>query len=409
MPSIEEFLTGNLPRYLDYLHQMVSINSFTANPQGVNSLGSLTADIFSNLGFQAEYVQSTDAGHGKHLFLKLHPSSIEDPSQEKTIAMISHLDTVFPPEEELQNHFSWHRVDDRICGPGVVDIKGGTVMIYMVLDALKIINPHLFNKVNWLIALDASEEVLSDDFGHLLLEKLPSHTLACLIFEGGTPAKKAFPLVIARKGRATFHVQVQGRSAHAGNNHAQGANAILQLAHLIPQIEGLTDYAKNITFNVGTISGGTVINRVPHYAKAGIEMRAFDPQVFQEGYRQMLSLENYPSITSKDGFACQVSIQAVHQTSPWPQNQDTDRLYSLWQEVAESSGLHVMREERGGLSDGNFLWNHFPTLDGLGPTGANAHCSERSADGSKVPEYARVSSFVPKALLNILAIQKLME
>jgi glutamate carboxypeptidase len=51
-----------------------------------------------------------------------------------------------------------------------------------------------------------------------------------------------------------------------------------------------------------------------------------------------------------------------------------------------------------------------PTLDGLGPWGENDHCSERSADGSKLPEYVEVSSFVPnKAALNTVAILKLFE
>jgi glutamate carboxypeptidase len=61
------------------------------------------------------------------------------------------------------------------------------------------------------------------------------------------------------------------------------------------------------------------------------------------------------------------------------------------------------------LSDGNGIWDAVPTLDGLGPWGDNDHCSERSADGSKLPEYVEISSFVPKALLNVAAIVRLWE
>jgi glutamate carboxypeptidase len=71
--------------------------------------------------------------------------------------------------------------------------------------------------------------------------------------------------------------------------------------------------------------------------------------------------------------------------------------------------MRVSQEQRGGLSDGNLLWERFPTLDGLGPAGNNAHCSERSPDGSKDQEYVLVGSFVPKALLNALAIMRLVE
>ena len=70
-------------------------------------------------------------------------------------------------------------------------------------------------------------------------------------------------------------------------------------------------------------------------------------------------------------------------------------------------GWQVSSEQRGGLSDGNLLCAHFPTLDGLGPIGANAHCSERSPDGEKEQEYVEPASFVPKALLNLAAIKRL--
>jgi len=59
---------------------------------------------------------------------------------------------------------------------------------------------------------------------------------------------------------------------------------------------------------------------------------------------------------------------------------------------------------RGGLSDADHLSHLGATLDGLGPFGGNAHCSERTADGSKLPEYVDPGSFVPKAVMNALAL-----
>jgi glutamate carboxypeptidase len=69
--------------------------------------------------------------------------------------------------------------------------------------------------------------------------------------------------------------------------------------------------------------------------------------------------------------------------------------------------MQTLPEQRGGLSDGNLLWEHVPTLDGLGPTGNNAHCSERAPDGSKEPEFVLLSSLAPKIRLNLAAITRL--
>ena len=87
---------------------------------------------------------------------------------------------------------------------------------------------------------------------------------------------------------------------------------------------------------------------------------------------------------------------------------ETDRLFEGWKESGDELGIGVACEERGGLSDGNFIWHVVPTLDGLGPWGDNDHCSERSADGSKLAEYVELTSFVPKAMVNVAAIVKLM-
>jgi glutamate carboxypeptidase len=102
-------------------------------------------------------------------------------------------------------------------------------------------------------------------------------------------------------------------------------------------------------------------------------------------------------------------VELSSRTPPWPRNPETDRLFDLWAAAAGDLGLQVVPEQRGGLSDGNLVWSSVPTLDGLGPTGNNAHCSERSADGSKQPEYVRLSSFAPKTQLNIAAITRLIE
>jgi len=124
---LKSFLESQLPAALEILQRMVEINSYTANREGVNRLGRLTVDSFASLGFTAEFVPCTNSGFGDHLVLtRLGPST-------RKVAFISHLDTVFPPEEEQRNHFHWHRVGDRIYGPGTQDIKGGTVMIWLVL------------------------------------------------------------------------------------------------------------------------------------------------------------------------------------------------------------------------------------------------------------------------------------
>jgi len=402
--SLTHFCQRQLAPTIEFLREMVAINSFTANANGVNRLGVLTAERFQTLGFAPTHVQASRPEHGRHLVLR------RGPSDAPVIAMISHLDTVFPEAEELQNDFRWRVEPPRIYGPGTNDIKGGTALMHLLLSAFACEAPDLFEAVQWVLLFNACEEVISRDFAAICQAHLPrERTLAALILEADGGDRENFSLVSARKGRATFSIEVAGRGAHAGTQHRRGANAIVQLAEIVGSVSALTNYTKHLTVNIAAIEGGTVANRVPHLARAHGEMRAFDPAIYDEARAQILKMAGEGSVRSADDDAhpCMVSVRWDDETLPWPRNAATDRLLALWQEAGARLGFAVAHEERGGLSDGNVTWKDFPTIDGLGPRGDNSHCSERSADGRKEQEWVDIDSFVPKAVLNAMAMETL--
>ena len=257
---------------------------------------------------------------------------------------------------------------DRIYGPGTIDIKGGTIIIYMMLEALSRFAPEVYDAVTWVVLLDASEETEGEHFGRICNERLDG-AQACLVFEAGyVNGNDEFKLVTQRKGMMTYRVAVEGKASHAGSDHAAGANAIVQMAEVIKRIAGFTDYERDLTFNVGTVSGGTVTNRVPHHATAWVEMRAFDMDAYHHGVRQMLALQEMETLSSNDGYQCMVLVDIHRKTKPWPKNAGTEQLYAVWRDSAESLGYQVTWQARGGLSDGNFTWENVPTIDALVPT-----------------------------------------
>ncbi len=402
-PTLTGVVRAILPRALRLLESWVRVNSFTANPEGVNRLAQLTCDAFAPLGFHAERIPSSNPGWGDHLVMSRAGTS------KKSLLLVSHLDTVYPPEEEIRNDFHWQREGNRLFGPGTIDIKGGSVVMWMTLQALKELRPDVFCSTTWKLLWNSSEENLPKDFAGICRSRIDSGTLAALVFEAEGRMGSRSLLVTRRKGRLRWKIKVQGRGAHAGNQHPQGANAIAQVSRLVDQITELTDASRGLTFNVGLVSGGTAVNRVPHEAVAEGEFRAFDTQTYRQARLALLALAGTGGVRSEaDDFPCKVDVEILHETGPWMESSDTDRLFGIWNSTATELGIELGSETRGGLSDGNYLWDALPTLDGLGPWGANAHSSERSADGTKMPEYAELDSFVPKAMLNTLAILKLL-
>jgi glutamate carboxypeptidase len=400
--SLETHLQQCYPDAVQFLKDLVSINSFTVNADGVNANAQRIIEQFAPLHFQVRQEQCGLPGTGKHLILD---SGGDGPA----IALISHLDTVFSPQEEEQNNFHWKPEGDLVYGPGTMDIKGGTAMIWLVLDALAATQPALFQQTRWIVLFNAAEEKLPLDFGKLCLNVLPQNTKACLVFEADSEKRENFCLVNSRKGRGSFTVNVTGHNAHAGGYHRDGANAIRQLARIVERLEALTNLEHETTVNVGTISGGTVNNTVPAGATATLEMRSFDEAYYRKTQKAILAMAGPGEIKSVNGgHTCQIEIIQDNEHLPWPENPGTTNLAKIWQDAASSCGYQLTSRPRGGLSDGNPLWNKFPTIDGLGPRGANPHCSQHNEDGSQKPEYADLSSFVPKALINCLAIETML-
>jgi hypothetical protein len=120
-----------------------------------------------------------------------------------------------------------------------------------------------------------------------------------------------------------------------------------------------------------------VVNRVPHFAEAMVEMRSFDPQIFEQGVERMLTLDGGSQISSFDGFPCRVRVELISRNPPWPRNPDTDRLIDLWSDRAQLSELasspssaaaSVMATCSGTATPHWTVWDH----PGITPTAPSA-------------------------------------
>ena len=362
-------LTARLPFALDALHSLVALNSFTTNASGVEDVARATARLFAPLGFTPEYVPAHDPRHGPHLFLR-RPGATGP-----TIAFVTHSDTVYPADEERAHNFIYRDDGLRVYGPGVADIKGGTVVAWMALDALAACHPEVFTAVDWVVASNAAEEELNPDFAERLIERTPG-AAAILVMECGAdraPSSRPGPtLVVARKGRWSATIRCPGRAAHAGTGFWNGDNAILRASRLTLALAALSDRQRDVSVNVGVVQGGTVVNRVPHEALLQVEMRAFDAEAFAATRSRILAL------VIGEGATC----EQVSELPAWPRQPDAPLAWFV------DHGP----EHRAGLSDANLLFHHAPTLDGLGPVGGHCHCSQPGHQ-----EYAVRSSFVTRA------------
>lgn len=393
-----ETIREDWPEAKAFLKDLVEENSFTLNPDGVRKNSETIIRQFASFNFSTRVLPSTLDGAGEHLIL-------DSGGEGVPVLLVSHLDTVYPPEEQAAAYLGWDDLNDRIEGPGTYDIKGGTVAMWLMLRCLHQHRPDLFARHRWILAWNAAEERLCEDFSSAVLALLPSEPLACLVFEGDNRSQDGHEVLCGRSGIARFRLCVHGKSAHSGNSHSAGVNAIVRIAELVGRIAGLTDYERFTTVNVGVIRGGLTTNRVPDRAEILFEVRYRDRAHFEEIQSTLHALQH---VGSTDHPGASVVLETLQEIPAWVESPGTLALARFWQDAGQICGHPVTLGIRSGLSDANFFSPHVRTLDGLGPRGGNSHSVVNEGGRPRITEFVDQNSFLTKSLINALGLANLL-
>ncbi|MCB0346754.1 MAG: M20 family metallopeptidase [Bdellovibrionales bacterium] len=367
---------------LGFLGRMVDINSHTSHPDGVDEVQELLEGEFRALGMTTKFIEHD--GYGRHL---IATTPAVDRSSRSNIMLVGHADTVF----EFDSDPRPFRIDgDWAYGDGVADDKGGVLCILWALRVLK--EAGLLHRLPVVVYISSMEEDPAP-IPERVTESFRQVVSSALVFE---PGRKGDCVITRRRGLGRFEVIVEGRRAHAGNDHKDGASAIRELARLVLAFEALTDYAANVTVNIGTIQGGTAPNVVPGRARASFEVRVPDAEAFRAVRERMFALSSKPSVKGT-----RVQLRLIRAVAPLEETEESRALYASYHEHAQNSGLQYdVCPLVGGGSDANFLASlGIPCIDGLGPYGENFHATnERLLIPSIGPKVANLAYWLAAQL-----------
>ena len=352
----------------------VEIETPTSDPASVNRLMDLVADQFSATGARIERIPGRE-GRGDHLSVT-SPWGGPHGENRSGILVLCHLDTVHP-HGTLADDLPFRVEGDKAYGPGICDMKGGAYLAFAAYRAIAA-DPGLQNLPVRL--LYTSDEEVGSPTSRVLIETAAESAKYVLVTE---PARDGGKIVIARKGVGSYQITTHGRPAHSGVRHADGRSAILEMAHQIIAIEGMTDYARGITLNIGKITGGTADNVVPQTCTAAIDLRVTTLKDADEMHQRLTTLQ-------PRGADTRVEVHGGINRQPYQQDAAGRRLFEHARICAREFGIDLEGVSTGGGSDGNFTAHMVATLDGLGCDGFGAHT---------LGEHLFVSSLLPRKML----------
>ncbi len=267
--------------------------------------------FFEALGWLQRVFRYEDAAGLEKLNLIVSPQEFDAGRIDAELAIVCHTDTV-PFRPDWKDATELREQEGMLHGCGACDVKG---FLACMLAAVSDLDKTQY-KQRLCLVFTSDEEVGCRGARFLLDQKALRARYAIV----GEPTS----LVAARagKGYCLARVQVKGVAAHSAFPDA-GRSAIFAAAHLLGEIEALSQEMRNIrneafspswtTLNVGEIHGGTAKNIIPAECTFLLEWRPVP------GQRPELVLERLRTIVERfstpedNGPAVEVEVLRLEQ------------------------------------------------------------------------------------------------
>jgi glutamate carboxypeptidase len=317
---------------------------------GVNQVVAMVEKRLAALGMKTE--RRPAEGFGDHLVATTGLPG-------KQIVLGGHLDTTYTDYSTLPK---FHVEGEYAVGPGASDMKGGVVIYLAALDCLAAAG--LLERLPVTVALN-SEEERGAPTSRDLFKELAKTARAALFTECGGPEGQ---LVVARRGKISWRVEVRGADMHAGDGKDAKRSALLALAHKTIEFEALNARFEHTAVNLGRAWGGVASNTVPGHAVGLLDVRYATAAMEKEiraAVDGICAREHVPGVAAT---AVETSFRPV-----WDQVEISRPLAKLALGLAGKE-IEVIDLPREGTADSNWFGAAgVPTLDGLGGIGFDEH------------------------------------
>ncbi len=239
------------PQALALLERVVNINSGSMNFAGVRAVGDEFRRELDTLGFTTRWVDGAPFNRAGHLVADRQGSG-------PRVLLIGHLDTVFEPDSPFQR---FERIDERTArGPGIIDMKGGDVVMIHALKALHAVKA--LDRLRVTVVMTGDEELTGEPLATAraaLVEAARNADIAIGFEDGPGDPKTA---VIARRGTTGWQLRVKAKPAHSSQIFREdiGSGAIYEAARILSSFRETLAGEPHLTFNPGVMLGGTAVD-----------------------------------------------------------------------------------------------------------------------------------------------------
>jgi len=386
--QIAHYINNQQQAQLSLLEKLVNINSGTANIRGVYKIGELLRPQFEALGFKIHWVEAANMQRAGTLIAE-HPGN-----KGKKLLLIGHLDTVFPSTSSFQ-HFK--RKGSFATGPGIIDDKGGDVVILYALKALHAVNALTDAHITVVLTGDEEDPGKPISISRKPLLDAAKNSHIALDFEWAITPDTA---TIARRGITNWMLTTEGNGVHSSEIFQEkvGFGAIYELVRILDTMRIELTNEKYLSFSPGLLLGGTTLaydktksqgaafgkgNVIAKTAMSKGDLRFLTEEQKINAEKKIFAIVNAHLPVTKASITFQDSIPAM---PPTPANLELLKKYSQASTQLGYGTVHQLNPGRRGAGDISHIASLVSaSLAGLGPVGMGAHSDKETLDIHSLP------------------------
>lgn len=382
--KIMAFIDTQEQSQLSLLEQLVNINSGSSNIPGVMKVGAILQKQFEDMGFKVRWARLP-----KYMQRASTLIAERKGTRGKRLLLIGHLDTVFAKNSPFQR---FERKGAIATGPGVVDDKGGDVVIVYALKALNSIDALKDATITVVLTGDEEDSGKPTSISRKPLLDVAREVDVALDFESDVSQDTAS---IARRGISLWEIRTQAKGAHSSAifRPSVGDGAIFELARILNTMRTELSGQKHLTFNPGLILGGTQVsykkkaarglafgkeNVIAQTAIASGDLRFLTAEQVQQASDRMVAIVNkhLPETSARIEF-----LAGIPAMPPTPANEALLKQYSTVSEDLGYGKVRALDPDLRGAGDISHVASIVPAnLVGLGPIGHGEHSEMESVE-----------------------------
>ncbi len=298
----------------------------------------------------------------------------------------------------------FERLNERQArGPGIIDMKGGNVIIVQALKALHAAGA--LDRMHVTVVMTGDEEASGDpqDVARAALVAAAKGVDVAIGFEDGAGDPRS--AVIGRRGTTAWTLTVTGKPAHSSQIFRPdiGYGAIFEAARILDAFRETLAGEPHLTFNPALIVGGTTAeldvtqargsafgkdNVIPEHAIVSGDLRALSVEQFAQARKRMEAI-----VASSSLAQTKASITFDEGYPPLAPTDGNRKLLAMYDQASRDVGagpVTAVDPDRAGAADVSFVAGHVPMiLDGVGLMGDGGHTVNETADLSVLPSQTK--------------------